>query len=251
MKMEHAFDVDAPLEAVWRALTDVQRVAPCLPGAEVSEVGEDGSYRGTFTVKLGPTTATYRGTLRIEELDEGARRATMRAEGQDRRGQGGARATIASRMREQGNRTHVEVETDFTITGRLARFGRGGMIEDISNRLLREFASCLQRQLAEPATADVPAGEVAAEPAPSPDAERPAAPEPPPPPPPAPVPDAERPAAPEPPPPPPPPPPAPPPSEPLDFGALAGDVLQERVRRAAPLALALLVLFVLLRRRRR
>ena len=74
MKLEQSFDVDAPLDAVWAALIDVQRVAPCLPGAEVTEVGEDGTYNGTFSVKIGPATASYRGTLKIEEVDEAAHR---------------------------------------------------------------------------------------------------------------------------------------------------------------------------------
>jgi carbon monoxide dehydrogenase subunit G len=158
MRLEQSFSVEAPVEAVWSALIDVERVAPCLPGAEITEAGEDGSYSGSFTVKLGPTTAAYRGTLRLESLDEASRTATMSAKGTDKRGQGGATATIVSTMREEGAGTTVDVVTDFTITGRLARFGRSGMIEDISKRLLRDFASCLQQTLA--------AGQVA-EPAPS------------------------------------------------------------------------------------
>ena len=144
MKLEQSFEVAAPLERVWATLIDVERVAPCLPGAEIEEADDEGAYRGTFTVRLGPTTASYRGELRMEEVDETAHRAVMRASGQDKRGQGSAKATIVSTMRVEGDGTRVEVETDFTITGRLARFGRGGMIEDISNRLLREFATCLQ-----------------------------------------------------------------------------------------------------------
>jgi uncharacterized protein len=139
---------------VWRALIDVKRVAPCLPGAQITEAADDGSFRGNFTVKLGPTTAAYRGELRMEEVDEAAHRATMRASGQDKRGQGSAKATIVSALREEGGLTHVEVETDFTITGRLARFGRGGMIEDVSNRLMRDFAGCLQRTMEGPALAE-------------------------------------------------------------------------------------------------
>jgi carbon monoxide dehydrogenase subunit G len=162
VRLELSFEVQAPVAVVWEALTDVQRVAPCLPGAEVTEVGEDGIYHGTFAIKLGPTTATYRGTLRMQERDESARTATMYAEGQDRRGQGGAKATIVSRLRAQGGATRVDVETDFTITGRLARFGRGGIIEDISNRLLREFSSCLQAELARPPAADEPTAEMPA-----------------------------------------------------------------------------------------
>lgn len=149
MKLEQSFDVDAPLATVWSALIDVQRVAPCLPGAEVTEAGDDGTYNGTFSVKLGPATASYRGSLKIDEVDEAAHRATMRANGTDRRGQGGAKATMVSTLTETASgSTHVEVETDFTITGRLASFSRGGMIQDISNRLLREFADCLQKTLA-------------------------------------------------------------------------------------------------------
>jgi uncharacterized protein len=152
MKLEQSFEVDAPLDQVWEALIDVERVAPCLPGAEVTEVTEDGTYRGTFTVKLGPTTAAYRGELKIEDRDEAAHRATMRASGTDKRGQGGAKATMVSTLSEKDGMTRVAVETDFTITGRLARFGRGGMIQDVSNRLLRDFAECLRSGLERPAT---------------------------------------------------------------------------------------------------
>ena len=149
MKLDQSFEVNAPMQAVWEALVDVERVAPCLPGAEITEGGDDGQYKGTFTVKLGPTTAAYRGTLHMESVDEASHTAVMRANGTDKRGQGGAKAQITSVVTEgEGGATKVDVSTDFTITGRLARFGRGGMIQDVSNRLLREFAECLQRNLA-------------------------------------------------------------------------------------------------------
>jgi len=152
VKLEQSFDVGASPDTVWALLIDLERVGPCLPGAEITGRDDDGTYHGTFTVKLGPTTASYRGKLRFEELDDAARRAVMHATGQDKRGQGGATATIISTVNEAEGVTRVAVDTDFVITGKLARFGRGGMIEDISNRLLRDFASCLQGQLAAPAT---------------------------------------------------------------------------------------------------
>ncbi len=154
MKLEQSFEVRAPVERVWETLVDVERVAPCLPGAEITEAGDDGTYRGTFSVRLGPTTAAYRGELQMEELDETARRVVMRASGQDKRGQGSAKASIVSTMHEDGDVTRVDVETDFTITGRLARFGRGGMIQDISNRLLKDFADCLQQRIEAPPAAE-------------------------------------------------------------------------------------------------
>jgi carbon monoxide dehydrogenase subunit G len=149
MKLEQSFDVDAPLQQVWDLLIDVQRVAPCLPGAQLTEVGDDGTYNGTFSVKIGPASAAYRGTLRMEEVDGTAHKVTMRATGTDKRGQGGAKALMVSRLseREGGAGTHVAVETDLTITGRLASFSRGGMMQDVSNRLLGEFAACLQASL--------------------------------------------------------------------------------------------------------
>jgi uncharacterized protein len=167
MKLEHSFQVAAPLDRVWEALIDVERVAPCLPGAEITEAGEDGTYRGTFSVRLGPTTAAYRGELAMEEVDADAHRAVMRASGQDKRGQGSAKATIVSTMREEGGATTVDVETDFTITGRLARFGRGGMIQDVSNRLLRDFSECLQKTIeGAEATPEAAAAEPGAAPSP-------------------------------------------------------------------------------------
>jgi carbon monoxide dehydrogenase subunit G len=165
MKLEQSFTVAAPVEQVWDALVDVERIAPCLPGAEITGQGPDGSYEGNFTVKLGPTTASYRGSLKMDSLDEASHTATMHAKGTDKRGQGGANATIVSTLREDGGETTVDVVTDFTITGRLARFGRGGMIEDISRRMMRDFSQCLQATLtSEPAPADVAEAPAAAPP---------------------------------------------------------------------------------------
>ena len=156
MKLEQAFEVQAPIEQVWEALIDLERVAPCLPGATITGHDDDGTYHGEFKVKLGPTTAAYRGTVKIEDADASTHTATMRANGTDKRGQGGAHATIVNSLTSEGDVTRVQAVTDFTITGRLARFGRGGMIEDISNRLMRDFSACLQsRIVSEP----VPSGE--------------------------------------------------------------------------------------------
>jgi carbon monoxide dehydrogenase subunit G len=148
MKLEQTFTVHAPVQTVWEALIDVERVAPCLPGAEVTENVGDGTYKGAFTVKLGPTTAAYTGSLKMESLDEGAHVATMSARGTDKRGQGGANATIVSTVGEDPDGgTKVDVVTDFSITGKLARFGRGGMIQDVANRMLREFAANLEEEV--------------------------------------------------------------------------------------------------------
>ena len=148
MRLEQTFEVPAPIDRVWAALIDLEQVAPCLPGAAITGRDDDGTYRGEFTVKLGPTTANYRGTIRIESADEASRTATLAAKGSDKRGQGGATATIVNRLAEtESGGTRVEAVTDFAITGRLASFGRGGMIKDISNRLLRDFAACLQSRL--------------------------------------------------------------------------------------------------------
>ena len=112
MKLEQSFTVEAPVERVWLALIDVERIAPCLPGAETTGVDDTGAYQGTFTVKLGPTTAADRRTLRLEAVDEAARTATMSAKGTDKRGQGGGArrssrrcATPPARRRSTSSRT--------------------------------------------------------------------------------------------------------------------------------------------------
>ena len=159
MKLEQSFEVAAPLERVWEALIDVERVAPCLPGASVVGRNEDGSYNGEFKVKVGPTSAAYTGKLNMEEVDADAHRATMSAAGTDARGGGGANAMIVSTVTAAGEGgTTVGVSTEYHITGRLARFGRGGMIEAISNRLLGDFAKNLQTMVAAGEAAEAPLG---------------------------------------------------------------------------------------------
>jgi carbon monoxide dehydrogenase subunit G len=172
MKLEQSFDVQAPIDVVWRALNDLERVAPCLPGATITGHDDDGTYHGEFKVKLGPTTAAYRGTIKIAESDESTHTATLSAKGSDKRGQGGANATIVNTLEEVDGATRVNAVTDFSITGRLARFGRGGMIEDISNKLLQNFAQCLATRLADGgqvAAGEAPPEAAAAPPEPAPE----------------------------------------------------------------------------------
>jgi carbon monoxide dehydrogenase subunit G len=147
MKLENEFTVPASIEQAWAVLLDVPRVAPCLPGATVEpEVGDDGAYKGSMKIKIGPITATYKGTVKIEEADEAARRVAMRAQAKDARGQGTAAATITSTMEEVEDGTKVSVVTDMRVTGPAAQFGRGVM-QDVSAKLMQRFAECLAKEM--------------------------------------------------------------------------------------------------------
>jgi uncharacterized protein len=150
MKLENEFTVPAPVEQAWAVLLDLERVAPCLPGASI-EGSEGDEHRGTMTVKIGPITAKYAGTVKIEEADEDAHRAVMRAQARDSRGQGTAAATITSSMEAVEDGTRVRVETDMRVTGPAAQFGRGVM-QDVSAKMMGRFADCLAVEMGTPPT---------------------------------------------------------------------------------------------------
>ena len=155
MELTNEFEVAVPVERAWAVLTDVERIAPCLPGAELREVEGD-EYRGVVKVKVGPITTSYQGAARFIELDETAHRAVLKAEGRESRGQGNANATITATMSPSGAGTAVTVTTDLAITGKVAQFGRG-MLADVSAKLLEQFVANLEATVltpdAEPATA--------------------------------------------------------------------------------------------------
>jgi len=155
MRIENEFTVGVPVEEAWRALQNLEEVAPCLPGASV-EGSEGEEYRGTMTVKLGPITARYNGTVRYAEVDEANRRMVLQASGRDARGQGTASATITSTLSGRDGSTHVRVETDMRLTGRAAQFGRG-IQQDVATKMLGQFAEWLERKLSgEPEEAAAP-----------------------------------------------------------------------------------------------
>jgi carbon monoxide dehydrogenase subunit G len=142
MKIEDQFRVDVPIEEAWRVLLDVERIAPCMPGAQLQEIEGD-EYRGVVKVKVGPITAQYKGAARIIEADEDARRIVLKGEGRDTRGQGNASATVTVLLAPDGAGTQVSVDTDLNVTGKVAQFGRGVMA-DVSSKLLGQFVSCLE-----------------------------------------------------------------------------------------------------------
>ncbi len=166
MKLEHQFHVDADVDTAWRVLLDVERIAPCMPGAQLQEVDGD-EYRGIVKVKVGPITAQYKGTARVAEADASAHRLMLRAEGRDTRGQGNASATITALLAPDGDGTQVAVDTDLNVTGKVAQFGRGVMA-DVSQKLLGQFVECLQTTILAPDGAASP-GPPTAIPAPAPD----------------------------------------------------------------------------------
>lgn len=145
MELTNEFRVGVPVERAWAVLTDVELIAPCMPGAQLLEV-EGEAYRGVVKVKVGPITAQYRGEATFLERDEQARVAVLRAEGREIRGQGNASATVTARLVSEGSVTVVTVTTDLTVTGRVAQFGRGVM-GDVSAKLLAQFADCLQSRV--------------------------------------------------------------------------------------------------------
>lgn len=142
MELTNEFTVDVPLEQAWAVLTDLERIAPCMPGAQLEEVDGD-DYRGVVRVKVGPMTAEYRGKVQFLERDTGAHKAVLRAEGRETRGQGNASATITAQLEASGSATKVSVVTDLSISGRVAQFGRG-VLADVSNKLLGQFVEQLE-----------------------------------------------------------------------------------------------------------
>ncbi|WP_091670110.1 SRPBCC family protein [Amycolatopsis marina] len=158
MRLDHEFSVPAPIEDVWKAVVDPERVAPCMPGATLSGVDGD-TFRGTVKVKLGPISLTYKGAGEFLEKDEQARRVVIKAAGKDARGAGTASATVTVTLTAAGDTTTGAVATDLTVTGKPAQFGRG-MISEVGGKILDSFASCLAEKLGstpEPVRATEPA----------------------------------------------------------------------------------------------
>jgi uncharacterized protein len=146
LNLQNEFTVSSPVEEVWEAMLDLERVTPCLPGAALTEqVGDE--YKGTMSVKLGPVSAKYNGNVRYSEVDEANRRAVIKADGKDARGQGTASATITSTLHDEGGgSTRVVVETDMKLTGKVAQFGRG-VQKDVATKIMNNFADCLEKNV--------------------------------------------------------------------------------------------------------
>lgn len=151
MRIDDAFRVDAPAEAVWGFLADPQRVAAALPGAEITRNLGGGTYEGAMSMKVGPLATAYRGTVTFE-LDDEARAAVVRARGQGKAGMGSADMTMTSRVAAiSGSETEVTIGADITVTGILAQLGRG-MIQHVSKKMIREFAEIVAREIAREAS---------------------------------------------------------------------------------------------------
>ena len=147
--LTHTFTVPATIEETWAAFNDIESVAECFPGATVTSV-EGEEFKGSCKVKLGPISLVYTGSGKFLEKDESDHRFVIEAKGKDKRGNGTAGATVTAVLNSAGgSSTDVEVRTDLSITGKPAQFGRG-VIQDVSDKLLQQFATCLEQKVGAP-----------------------------------------------------------------------------------------------------
>jgi hypothetical protein len=164
MQIETSFTVPAPLDRAWAILIDVPRIVPCMPGAALTEVIDARNFRGTAGVKIGPMQLSFAGEAKIEEQDEAAHRVRVAARANDTKGRGGAQAKLAFVLVRDGAGTRVDITTDLQLNGAVAQYGRGvGLIKEIANQLVGQFAANLRAQIDQPAAAPSgPAPEAAA-----------------------------------------------------------------------------------------
>lgn len=173
MEFDNAFEVAMPPDQAWPLLMDIERIAPCVPGAKLTEKVDERTYKGTIGVRLGPVALTFAGQARFEELDEAGRRARVRAQGADAKGRGGAQAEVSFRLEPGGKGSRVLVHTDLQLSGAVAQYGRGvGMVKDLAQAIINQFAANLEKRVIAPAAAPAgeapePAAEAAPPPAPS------------------------------------------------------------------------------------
>ena len=147
MELKNEFRVGVPIEQAWRALTDVEYIAPCMPGAQLTEIdGEE--FKGQVKVKVGPITAQYKGAAKFKEKDESQYRLVLDATGRDTRGAGNAAAEVTAEMTSDGDGTKIVIVTDLKVTGKVAQFGRGVMA-DVSEKLISQFVESLEQKLVE------------------------------------------------------------------------------------------------------
>lgn len=223
MELNNEFRVDAPIDVAWATLTDVEGIAPCMPGAQLTEIDGD-EFKGNVKVKVGPITAQYKGSAKFLEKDDANHKAVIEGSGRDTRGAGNASAVVTMQLSPDGDGTKAEISTDLKVTGKVAQFGRGVMA-DVSEKLLGQFVECLESKLVEQADAG---GDAADDAAPA-DAPQDAAPE-------SASPSSDGPRKidmPE--------------AKPVDLLDTAGAPLAKRL---APAIIALLVLLIILRRRK-
>ncbi len=149
MRFDNSFEVPLPPRDAWALLMDVPRIVPCLPGAELTEVLDARSFKGRIAVKLGPVALTFAGTARLEEVDDAAHRARVKAQGNDAKGRGGANAVASFSMSPAGQGTRVDITTELNLSGAVAQYGRGaGMIQEVAAQLIRQFAENLRGEIA-------------------------------------------------------------------------------------------------------
>lgn len=149
MKFENSFDVSLPPTEAWPVLMDVERIAPCMPGATLIELVNDKTFKGTVSVRLGPVALTFEGNASFEDVDDTAHTANVKAQGRDPKGRGGANATVTFRLEPSDTGSKVLIETDLTLSGSVAQYGRGvGMIQSVSSQLIGQFAKALEAEIA-------------------------------------------------------------------------------------------------------
>jgi carbon monoxide dehydrogenase subunit G len=149
MEFDNSFEVPLPPAQAWAVLMDIGRIAPCMPGAQLTEVVDQTTYKGNIAVRLGPVALTFAGIVKFEHVDEASRTARVRAQGTDAKGRGGAQAAASFRLEPAPAGSKVLVHTDLALSGAVAQYGRGvGVIQSTAAQLMKQFAANLQAQLA-------------------------------------------------------------------------------------------------------
>src|SRR5712671_4774246 len=162
MEFDNSFEVPLPVGDAWKILMDIRRVAPCMPGAELTDVVDDRTYKGKIGVRLGPVALTFAGIVKFEDIDDAKHTARVSAQGTDAKGRGGANAASVFRLEPAGSGSKVLVHTNLTLSGAVAQYGRGvGIIQATATQIMNQFAKALKDKLgkeqpAAPAVAAAP-----------------------------------------------------------------------------------------------
>ena len=158
MEFDNSFEVPLPIEDAWKVLMDIRRVAPCMPGAELTDVVDERTYKGRIGVRLGPVALTFAGIVKFEEIDDANRKARVAAQGNDAKGRGAANAVAAFHLEPANGGTKVLVHTNLTLSGAVAQYGRGvGIIQATAAQLMNRFAAALKEKFAQGQEAPAPA----------------------------------------------------------------------------------------------